>query len=396
MKEVAKGIYYIGVNDYKTDLFEGLWPLPEGVSYNSYIVKGKEKTAIIETVKNLFVNEFLSNIEEITPFESIDYIVLNHLEPDHTSSLLKLLEKIPNAQIYCSNKAINMLESLYKITDNVHSAKEGDSLDLGDKKLVFYMDPLVHWPETMVTYEEKEGVLFSCDAFGSFKTLETGIFDDEVDIESYRDETIRYFSNIVGKYTKYVLQAIEKLSDLDIKIVAPAHGLLWRKDPKKIIDLYVQLSQMKGEQSVVIIWGSMYGNTKKVVNHVAQGIKEEGLSVTILDVVRDHLSYQLKETWKHKGVILGFPTYDGAEFLPISYYLHIMKRKNIHNRIVGFFGSSLWSGRALKKAADKLVDLDWTIIEPLLEFRGAATKEILTQAKELGRNVAQKVKESFT
>ncbi|MCG3256147.1 MAG: FprA family A-type flavoprotein [Candidatus Heimdallarchaeota archaeon] len=392
MKEVVPDVYYVGVNDHLTKLFEGLWPIPEGVSYNSYIVKG-EKTALIETVKIPFIDEFLKKVEEVTSFD-IDYIVLNHIEPDHSSSLPRLLEKVPNATIYCSKKAEGMLDSLYGITENIHVVEEGEKLDLGGRELVFYMDPLVHWPETMITYDAKDKILFSCDAFGSYKALDFGLFDDECDPDIYYEETIRYFSNIVAKYVKYVKKAMEKLAGLDIKIIAPAHGLIWRKNPQRIIDLYIHLSDRMAIPGVVVIWGSMYGNTAKVVNHVVEGIKEAGLPVKVLNFSNDHLSYLIKETWKYKGVILGFPTYDGGPFLNASYYLHLVKRKDLKERIVGFFGSYMWSGRALKQAADQVKELDWEIVEPLLEFKGSPTDEVLEQAKQLGKAVAERVKSS--
>ncbi|MHA1114653.1 MAG: FprA family A-type flavoprotein [Candidatus Heimdallarchaeaceae archaeon] len=393
MKEISPEIFYVGVNDYKTDLFESMWPLPEGVSYNAYVVKGTEKVAVIDTVKIPFVKEYLEKIEEVTSFDKIDYIILNHMEPDHTGSLLKLLEKAPQAEIYCSKKAVSMVKNLFNLEKNVHGVEEAEELDLGGKKLIFYMDPLVHWPETMVTYEAETKVLFSSDAFGSFKGLKEGITDEEVDYQSYIDETIRYFSNIVSKYTKYVKKALDKLLPLEIKVIAPAHGLIWKKDINHIVSLYQRLADLEGEKNILVLWGSMYGNTKMVVDSVVEGIEEEGLKALVLDVARDHLSYQIKETAKNQGIILGFPTYDSEEFPPISFYLDMMRRKNIRNRVVGFFGSSLWSGRALKRAADKLKALDWQIIDPLLEFRGKPTEELLTQAKELGKQVAQTVKE---
>ena len=391
MQVVAPDVYYVGVNDHLTELFEGLWPIPEGISYNSFIVKG-EKTGLIDTVKIPFVDEFLKKVEEITDFK-IDYIVMNHIEPDHSSSIIRLLEKAPNAQILCSNKASGMLDTLYRITDNIRTVDEGDTLDLGGRVLTFYMDPLVHWPETMITYDNQEKILFACDAFGSYKALDFGLFDDECDPDIFYEETIRYFSNIVAKYVKYVKKAMDKLGQLDIKIIAPAHGLIWRKDPQRIIDLYIRLSERMALPGVTIIWGSMYGNTAKVVNSVIEGVKEEGVPVTVLNFSKDHLSYLIKETWKHKGVILGFPTYDGGPFLNTSYYLHLIKRKDLRERIVGFFGSSMWSGRALEQAANHVKELDWEVVEPLLEFRGAPTEELLQQAKELGKKVAQKVKE---
>jgi flavorubredoxin len=391
MQEVTSDVYYVGVNDHLTELFEGLWPIPEGVSYNSYIVKG-EKTALIDTVKIPFVDEFLKKVEEVTSF-NIDYIILNHVEPDHSSSLQRLLEKVPDVEILCSKKAKGMLDSLYRITKNIRAVDEGEILDLGGRTLTFYMDPLVHWPETMITYDDQDGVLFSCDAFGSYKALDFGLFDDSCDPDIFYEETIRYFSNIVAKYVKYVKKAMDKLGALDIKVIAPAHGLIWRKDPQRIIDLYVRLSDRMALPGVTVIWGSMYGNTAKVVNSVVDGIKEEGVPVVVLNFSKDHLSYLIKETWKYKGIILGFPTYDGGPFLNTSYYLHLIKRKDLRERIVGFFGSSMWSGRALKQAADQVQELDWEVIEPLLEFRGLPTDEVLEQAKELGRTIAKKVKE---
>ncbi|MHA1305186.1 MAG: FprA family A-type flavoprotein, partial [Candidatus Heimdallarchaeaceae archaeon] len=356
------------------------------------VVKGSEKTVVIDTVKINFFDEYLEKIAEVTPVEEIDYIVLNHLEPDHSGSLLKLLEYVPNATILCSKKAVSMVEYLFKITENVKAVEEGESIDLGDRKLTFYMDPLVHWPETMVTFDEKANLLFSADAFGSFKALDDGISDDIVDAASYRDETVRYFSNIVAKYTKYVKKALDKLKGLPIEVIAPSHGLIWKKNPQQIVELYRDLCEMKGEKGVLVLWGSMYGNTEEVVEYVVEGIQEEGVKAVVLDVSRTNLSYQIKETVDNKGVILGFPTYDGEEFPPISFYLSMMKRKNVRNRVIGLFGSSLWSGRALKKAADKISELDWEIVEPLLEFRGKATDELRKKAKELGKAVAKKVK----
>jgi len=393
MKEITKDVYYIGVNDHETDLFEGLWPIPEGVSYNSYLVKGEEKVAIIDLVKILFVDEFLTNIGNRVAFDKIDYIVMNHIEPDHSGSLLRVLEKAPKATIVCSKKAKGMLNDFYKVTENIVVVGEGDELDLGGRKLVFYMDPLVHWPETMLTYDAKDQILFSCDAFGSYKALDVGIFDDEVNPDEYYEETLRYFSNIVAKYVKYVQKAMAKLTSLPIRMIAPSHGIIWRTNPQRIIDLYVDLSERKSQPGVAIIYGSMYGNTKNVVEYVAEGVKEAGVPVTILDFSRHHLSYLLKESWKNKGVILGIPTYDGGPFLGASYYLHSMKRKNLRERIVGFFGSSMWSGRALLQASEQLKELDWEIVEPLLEFRGAATEEVLQQAKELGKKIGEMTKE---
>ncbi len=391
MKNITPTVYYIGVNDFKTDLFEGLWPLPEGVSYNSYLIKGK-KIAIIDLVKNPFAEEFLNNIESITSFDTIDYIIMNHMEPDHTGALPLLCEKAPQATIICSKRAKAMLESLYDIKNNVEVVTSGDKIDLGGRELVFTDIPLVHWPETMVSYDTSEKILFSGDAFGSFKALTTGISDDVVDSEIYKEETIRYYSNIVGKYSKYVLNAIEKLKDLDIKIIAPTHGLVWKKDLEKIVSLYKNLAEMVGSPSVVLIWGSMYDNTKNMIPIVEAIAKEEGIPITVLDASRTDLSFLIAESWKNKGIILGFPTYDGGIFPKISFYLHLIQRKNLKNRIVGFFGSSLWSGRALNEAADSLQKNEWIIIDPIVEFKGAGTEETKKLLREMVKNLSKELK----
>ncbi len=393
MYQITDNVYYIGVNDHQTDLFESMWELPQGISYNAYLVRGTEKIAVIDTVKKPFASEFLGKISEITTFDKLNYVILNHMEPDHSSSLLELLKKAPDITIVCSKKAVKMLETLYGVTKNVMAVDEGDTIDLGDRTLTFYMDPLVHWPETMVTFEVKDAIAFTGDAFGSFKALDDGITDEEVDFKLYEEETTRYFSNIVEKYTTYVKKALDKLSTINIKIIAPAHGIVWTKHLDEIIKIYRDLSELKGKKRVLILWGSMYGNTETVVNYVKQGVEEEGLEAIVMDVARVNLSYQLKETVENKGIILGFPTYDNEEFPPISFYLDMIRRKKISNKVVGFFGSSLWSGRALKKAADKLTELKWQIVEPILEFRGKADSQLLEQAKELGKTIAKMVKE---
>ncbi|NSW77294.1 MAG: MBL fold metallo-hydrolase, partial [Candidatus Atribacteria bacterium] len=236
---VYPGIYWIGVNDHTTDLFEGLWPITqEGVSYNSYLIVD-EKKAIIDLAKSLKVDEYLGRVEELLDISQIDYIVLNHLEPDHTGILKVLWKMAPRATLICSPQAKSMVSAFYGVTDRIQVIRDGEEISLGEKTLQFFLTPMVHWPETMMTYEKNSQVLFSCDAFGGYGALQGAIFDDECgDFDFYRKESLRYYANIVAKFSPMVLRAIEKLSGLPVSIIAPSHGLIWRKQPGLIVELY--------------------------------------------------------------------------------------------------------------------------------------------------------------
>jgi flavorubredoxin len=265
--EIRPGIFWVGVNDRTTDLFEGLWPLPHSVSYNAYLVVGK-KVAIIDAVKNHYAEELLSNIAQIVDPARIDYLVVNHMEPDHSGALPLLRRVAPAAEILATPAALPMLERFYGFREGVRAVGDGEELDLGGKILSFHHIPFVHWPETMATYEATEKVLFSCDAFGGFRTLDGAIFADEADFHLYEDEVLRYFSNIVGMQSQAVLRAIEKLGNLPISVIAPAHGLIWRKDAQRIVELYAKWARMEGEPGVVVVFGSMYGETRKAAEAV--------------------------------------------------------------------------------------------------------------------------------
>lgn len=388
--EIRPGIFWVGVNDRVTDLFEGQWPLPHGVSYNSYLVVG-EKAALIDSVKAAFAEELLGNIAQVMDPARIDFLVVNHMEPDHSGALPVLRRVVPHAPILAAAPALPMLARFYGITGGVRAVADGAALDLGGKRLSFHPIPFVHWPETMATYEATEKVLFPCDAFGSFGALEGALFDDEADLALYEPEAVRYFANIVGMHTKPVLRAIEVLAALEIAVIAPSHGLVWRNDPSRIVDLYARLSRMEGERAVTVVYGSMYDHTRRMADAVACGVTAAGLPVKVVDAARVHPSFVLAEAWLRRGLVLGSPTYDTGIFPAVEHALRLIARKRLANRVVGLFGSAGWQGGAVRKMAEEVAELGWELVDKL-EFKGAPVREDLAAGEELGRRVAERVK----
>lgn len=389
--EIRPGIYWVGVNDRATDLFEGLWPLPYGVSYNAYLVVG-EKTALIDSVKEGFAEELLNNVAQVLNPSKIDFLVVNHMEPDHSGALPLLRRLAPEAKILATGPAVPMLARFYGIETGVETVKDGEELDLGGKRLRFFHIPFVHWPETMATFEETERVLFSCDAFGGFHALDGALFDDQVDISEYEDEILRYFSNIVGMHTRPVLKAIEKLKALPIQVIAPSHGLIWRRDPGYIVNLYARWASMEGEPGVTLIYSSMYRHTRSMAEAVARGVRGAGTPVKVLDASRVHVSFLIREAWKRKGLILGTPTYDAGVFPPLEQLIRLLERKRLKGRVVGCFGSYGWQGGALRKLVEKVESLGWEVIEQV-GFQGSPTLEDLAAGEALGESIAKRVKQ---
>ena len=392
--EVAPGIHWIGVNDRTTDLFEGLWPIADGVSYNSYLVKDK-KTALIDLAKSTKSEEFISQIEEHCNITELDYIILNHMEPDHTGVVRLIRRCAPNATFIGTKKCLEMLEAYFGITENVQVVSDGDKLSLGDKELQFFEVPMVHWPETMVTFDESSGVLFACDAFGGYGALKGAIFDDEItDQDFYEKESLRYYANIVAKFSRPVLNAISKLEGAPVKIIAPSHGVIWRRNPTRIIELYHKwASYAKGprERQITLLYGSMYGNTDQVMNCVTRGIAKAGVQVEIFDVARTHVSHILPALWKSEGILVGAPTYEIGLFPPMANVLDMAKRKRVTERKSGYFGSFGWSGGAEREFRAIAEEMKWEIVDELL-FRGGPTSEDETKAEKFGYDFAMMIK----
>jgi anaerobic nitric oxide reductase flavorubredoxin len=394
-REVKPGIFWVGVNDRTTDLFEGLWPITqEGVTYNSYLIKG-EKTALIDLAKSIKVDEYLSMIEEITDVSKIDHIIINHMEPDHTGLIRTFRKLAPQAEILGSAKTKEMLRGFFGIEAGVRAVADGEMLDLGGPRLKFLSTPFVHWPETIMTYEESQKVLFSCDAFGGYGALRGTIFDDECTQHGfYEEEALRYYANIVANYSPRVLDAIGKLAALPVDVVAPSHGLVWRRNPRRIIELYrrwAECASGKTEPGVTLIYGSMYGNTERMMNAVAAGIALADCPIEVFDAARTHVSYILPSLWTRAAVMIGAPTYEVKLFPPMAEVLNMAVGKRILGRKAAYFGSYGWSGGALKEVKRIVEPAKWELGETF-EFIGSPKPEDLVKGKEFGRRFAKRIK----
>ncbi|MBN2552777.1 MAG: FprA family A-type flavoprotein [Spirochaetales bacterium] len=393
--EIRKNVYWIGVNDRTTDLFEGIWPIEkEGVSYNAYLLLDKKKV-LIDLSKALKTDEFFNQIQDLVAIQDLDYIVMNHLEPDHTGVLNTFRQINPRATILGTPKMKELLANFYGITENFQVVEDGQTLDIGSRTLQFFHTPFVHWPETMMSYDTSEKILFSCDGFGSYGALVGTIFDDECkNLPFYEQESLRYFVNIVSKFSKPTLNAINKLAGVDVQVIAPSHGLIWRSNPGRIIELYKKWSEYATgptEPGITLVYGSMYGNTERVMDVVAQGIASAGVPLQIFDAARTHVSYILPALWVNRGVVIGAPTYEGALFPPVTDVLHHAAVKRILNKKTAMFGSHGWSGGALRNIKQIIEPIKWTL-EDSFEFTGSPTGEDLKTAREFGRSFAEKIK----
>jgi anaerobic nitric oxide reductase flavorubredoxin len=395
--EIKPNVHWIGVNDRTTDLFEGLWPITqEGVSYNAYLIDD-EKKAIIDLAKALKTDEFFGQIDQIIDIADLDYVVVNHMEPDHSGVLNTLRRIAPQITILGTEKTRAMLESFYSITDGVQVVQDGETLSLGQHTLQFVHTPFVHWPETMMTVETGEQILFSCDAFGSYGALRGAIFDDEcIDPDFYEREALRYYVNIVAVFSRPVLRAIDKLADVPVSVIAPSHGLIWRKNPGHIVALYKKWAEYATgptETGVTMLYGSMYGNTEKMMNAVAQGISEAGVPVSIFDVTHTHVSYILPSLWTQRGVIVGAPTYEGSLFPPMVQVLEMAAVKKIQHKKAARFGSYGWSGGAQRRFESLIEPLKWDLTDSF-EFVGSPSEEDLRHGEAFGAQFARLIKSS--
>ncbi len=392
--EVKPDVYWIGIIDRTTDLFEGIWPISDtGVTYNSYLIDD-EKKAVIDLAKSNKGDEFFSQIEEIADISRIDYIVINHMEPDH-SGLIKIVRRLaPEVKIVGSRKTRDMLEKFFEITENVIVVEDGDTLSLGKHELKFFSTPFLHWPETIMTYETTQRVLFSCDAFGGYGAVRGGIFDDEsLDRDFYEREALRYYVNIIANFSSRVLGAIEKLKDVPVDVIAPSHGLVWRKDVSRIVDLYrrwAEYASGKCEPGVTLLYASMYGSTEMTMNAVARGIAKAGLPVEIFDAARTHVSSILPSLWTKSGVVVGAPTYEVSLFPPVAEALHMAARKRIVNKKAAYFGGHGWSGGALRELRQIVEPLKWEIVDTL-EYVGTPKMPDLQEAERFGEQFARRL-----
>ena len=380
MRKISERIFYVGVNDDFKTLFEGLWPLPYGVSYNAYIV-ADEKIALIDTVESDFQDEFLNNIDAAIGNRAIDYLVVNHMEPDHSSMTAYMLEKYPDIMIVANAKTVPMLKGYYGVSeDRIRVVKEGESLALGACTLSFHMVPMVHWPETMVTWLQEENTLFSGDAFGTFGRVAEDIVDSEGTFASFRDEMMRYYSNIVGKYGTPVQTALKKLSGLDIKRICSTHGPVWERSVADVVALYDKMSRYEVERGVCIVYGSMYGNTAAAAQALAEELRKLNVPCSIHDLagnVNPGLGHSgaLCDVFKYDTIVAASPTYNNGIFPPVESFMKALQARLIKGRRFYALGSYTWAGSSVNLLNAMAETMNFEVLAPGLSFAQAYSPE---------------------
>ncbi len=355
---IKDDIYWIGGDDMTAGLFEGSFPIPEGVSYNSYVIMD-EKTCLLDTCDMSIAPRFWKNLRQVLDGRPLDYIVINHMEPDHGACIMQILDSYPDVTVVGNTKTFDMLNNFYHIVPkNRLEVKEGDLLCLGEHTLKFYFAVMIHWPEVMFSYDVKDRILFSADAFGTFKTLSGALYADEVDFDrDYLDEARRYYSNIVGKYGSKVQAVFEKLEGVSIDMICPLHGPIWRGDHiGYIMEKYFLWSTYEPEENgVVIAYASMYGNTASVAERLAIMLKSRGVgSVTMYDVTRVHPSYVVSDAFKFSNIVLAAPTYNNHLHPTMSAVLEEMEIMTVQNRNYSLIGNGSWAPQAAKVMEERM------------------------------------------
>jgi len=385
MKKISDRITYVGVNDDDKVLFEGLWPLPVGVSYNSYIV-ADEKVALIDTVEGGFEEEYIANIEQAIGDRNIDYLVVNHMEPDHSSLISYMQARYPGIRIVANAKTLPMLKGYYGVpAEDVLVVAEGSELSLGSCSLKFYMAPMVHWPETMVTWLEEEGTLFSGDAFGTFGSIDEEVRDDEDTFDQFRDEMMRYYACIVGKYGAPVQTALKKLAGLQIKRICSTHGPVWEKSIADVVALYDKMSRYEVERGVCIVYGSMYGNTAAAADALAMELEERGIPYAIHDLAGNNagelgLSGALRDVFRYDTIVVGSPTYNNGIYPPAESFMKALQARLIKGRRFYAFGSYTWAGASVRKLNEMAAEMGFELLGEGLSFPQAYSREKVDMA----------------
>lgn len=391
--KISDRVHWIGANDRKTHLFENIWPIPEGVAYNSYLIND-QKTALLDTIDLGSGGEFMHNIMQILDGKTLDYMIINHMELDHASLINEVIAKYPQIKIIGNALTAKVLTGYFpEAMDNFMAIKNEDIIDLGYHKLQFYMTPGVHWPETMMTYDQTEKILFSGDAFGTFGCIRGGVLDSQTRLEFYEDEMRRYYSNIVGKFSGMVQKAIAKLANLPINTICSLHGPVWQESAGKVVDLYNKWSSHQAENGVVIYYASMYGNTEQMADYIAHKLAEEGVrDIVIRDVSRTHLSYLISDLWKYKGVILGSPAYNGNMFPVMETLCTELVHLAPKDKLLGLFGSYSWNGGGVRSLSKFAEQIGWTQVSEPCEMQGRATAEKYKLCDNMVKAMAEALK----
>ena len=387
-RKLTEQVTWVGGSDRRLALFENLFPVPHGVSYNSYVIMD-EKTAVLDTADAAISRQFLENVLHTLDGRPLDYLVVNHMEPDHCANIEALALRFPGMKIVGNAKTFTFMKQFYDLPleERMITVKEGDTLSLGSHTLHFYMAPMVHWPEVMVTYESSEKLLFSADAFGSFGALEGDIFTNKQDFAAnWLPEARRYYANIVGKYGLQVQAALKKLSALDIAMICPLHGPVWRENLDYLLGKYDKWSRYEPEEkAVAIFYASMYGDTENAADILAAGLAEGGVrNIAMYDVSSTHISYLISEVFRCSHLVLAAPTYNNGIYPAMANLLHDMKALMLQNRTVGLVENGSWapvSGKLIRAELEGLKGFQ--VLEPVASLKSALKGDSLEQLGQL-------------
>ena len=387
-RKVAEDIYWIGGSDRRLALFENLFPIPRGVAYNSYLIMD-EKTVVMDTVDASITRQFIENIAHVLQGRPLDYLVVNHMEPDHCANIEELLVRYPEMKIVGNAKTHKMIRQFYDadLEGKTITVKEGDTLALGKRTLHFFFAPMVHWPEVMVSWEETDKILFSADAFGSFGALNGNIFNDELNFDrDWLADARRYYTNIVGKYGPQVQNALKKLSALEIQMICPLHGPIWRSDLGYLLDKYDKWSRYEPEdKAVAIMYASMYGNTENAANVLAAELAEAGVkNIAVYDISNTHISELIAEVFRCSHLVLASPTYNNGIYPAMLNLLHDMKALNVQNRTVALMENGSWAPSSAKQVRALLDEMKgMEILEPVVTVKSALKEDSMNSLREL-------------
>lgn len=380
--KITDTIKYVGVNDETIDLFEGQYRMLHGVSYNSYVILD-EKIAIMDTVDRRATEEWLNNLEKVLEGRTPDYLIVSHMEPDHAANIQRVAEKYPEMKLVGNAKTFPMIAQFFDLNIEGREVivKEGDILSLGRHTLQFFMAPMVHWPEVMVTYEQSEKVLFSADGFGKFGSLSAE--------EPWEDEARRYFINIVGKYGAPVQTLLKKAATLDIAMICPLHGPVLTENLGHYIGLYDTWSSYRPEEKgVLIAYASIYGNTRKAAEALADELTRAGQQVYMMDLCRCDLAQAVADAFRYDRLVLACATYDGGMYLPMEDYLNHLKAKNFQKRKIGLMENGSWAPMAAKKMKEALEGMkEMNFCDTVVTIRSAMRENDLPQIQKLAEEL---------
>ena len=390
---LVKGkVHYVGVNDRNKHLFEGMWPLPYGVSYNSYLIDD-DIVALVDTVDACFFESYLRKIRSVIGDRPIQYLIINHMEPDHSGSIRLIRQQYPDIILVGNKQTFGMIEGFYGLTGERYEVKDGDFLDLGHHKLRFYLTPMVHWPETMMTFDEADGILFAGDAFGCFGTLDGGFIDTRINLDKYWDEMVRYYSNIVGKYGNPVQKALTKLGSLPITTICSTHGPVWTENIARVVSVYDRLSRYEAEEGVVIAYGTMYGHTEEMAETIASELSAQGIKNIVLhNVSKSDPSYILMDIFKYRGLIIGSPTYCNQIYPEVEALLSKILLREVKGRYLGYFGSFCWAGAAVKRMGEFAEKSKLEVVGDPVEMKQAMKPLTYEQCAHLAKAMADRLK----